>query len=115
MPAGWQVRLSAAARRDFAEIIRWTTKTFGEAQARRYGDTINRVLGQLVAGPELPASRARPDLGPQVRVVSIARQGRRASHLLVYRITAGSELEVIRILHDAMDMTRNVPDRGGSA
>jgi toxin ParE1/3/4 len=113
-PAGWKVRLSAAARRDFAEIIRWTTRTFGEPQARRYGDAINRVLGQLVAGPELPGSRARPDLGSQVRVVAIARQGRRASHLLVYRSAARSELEVIRIVHDAMDMARHVPDRGGS-
>jgi toxin ParE1/3/4 len=115
MPAKWKVRLSAAARRDFGEIIRWTTKTFGKAQARRYGDTINRVLEQLVAGPELPTSRARPDLGPQVRVVAIARQGRRASHLLVYRSTAGSDLEVVRILHAAMDMARHVPDRAGSA
>jgi toxin ParE1/3/4 len=111
VPAGWKVRLSAAARRDFAEIIRWTTKAFGEAQARRYGDAISLVLGQLVAGPELPASRARPDLGPQVRVVAIARQGRRSSHLLVYRNTAASELEVVRILHHAMDLVRHV---GGS-
>ena len=114
MPAGWKVRLSAAAHRDFAEIIRWTLKTFGRAQARRYGEAINLVLGQLVTGPELPASRARPDLGPQVRVVAIARQGRRSSHLLVYRSAAGSELEVIRILHDAMDLARHVGRSGGA-
>jgi len=114
MPAGeWRVRLSAAARRDFAEIIRWTTKTFGEVQARRYGATINKVLDELVAGPELLGSRARPDLGPNVRVVLVARQGRRARHLLAYRISGDSELEIIRILHDAMDLARNMPGSGG--
>jgi toxin ParE1/3/4 len=107
--AEWQVRLSAAARRDFIEIIRWTTRRFGADQARRYSEAINRLLAELAAGPELAGSRSRADLGPTVRVVVIARHGRRARHLLVYRVTGGSRLEVIRILHDAMDLARHVP------
>ena len=113
-PAEWQVRLSAAARRDFTEIIRWTSRRFGADQARRYGDAINKVLGELSAGPELAGSRSREEFGPHVRVVVVARQGRRARHLLVYRVTSGSRLDVTRILHDAMEMARHIPGGGGT-
>jgi plasmid stabilization system protein ParE len=32
--------------------------------------------------------------------------------MLVYRVADGSRLEVIRILHDAMDLTRHIPGSG---
>jgi plasmid stabilization system protein ParE len=47
MTCAWTVRLGRRAEQDYVEILRWTTKTFGEAQARTYAETISLAIQAL--------------------------------------------------------------------
>lgn len=105
----WRVRLGAAAELDFANILKWTTENFGERQSRVYRSTIVQAIGELTHGAKAAGSRARDDIMPGLRTLHVARQGRRGSHFLIYRITPKGTIEIVRILHDRMDLRRHIP------
>lgn len=105
----WRVRLSVAANQDFASILQWTTRAFGPMQARDYRQTIVQAIRALQGGPDLPDSRARDELRAGVRILRVARHGRRGRYILVYRVIGEGVVEVLRILHDSMDLARHVP------
>lgn len=106
----WQVRLTAGARADLRNILRWTADRFGRAQSRRYSDTLTQAIRSLEAGPDAPGSRRRDELSRGLMTLHVARRGRAGRHLVVYRI-GGTEdpsiIEVIRLLHDSMDLSRH--------
>ncbi len=104
----WRIRLTEAAQRDFSDIIDWTADRFGQHQARRYGDAINVAIGNLVHGPHAAGSCVEDDLPAGLRVLPIARRGVRARHVLIFRTTGDSLIEIIRILHQAMDMAKRI-------
>jgi toxin ParE1/3/4 len=103
------VRLGDEAERDLEAILRWTAEAFGPAQARRYRAVLKAAIGELVGGPGVVGSRAREEVLPGLRTVHVARKGRRGRHLLMYRVVGEDTIEVVRILHDAMELTRHVP------
>jgi toxin ParE1/3/4 len=39
--------------------------------------------------------------------------GRRGRHFIMYRAASGNVIEVVRILHDAMDLARHIPPELG--
>jgi toxin ParE1/3/4 len=105
----WHVRLGAAAELDFANILKWTAENFGARQSRVYRDTLVQAIGELADGPDAAGSRARDDIMAGLRTFHIARRGRRGSHFLMYRAAPNSTIEIVRILHDRMDLQRHVP------
>ena len=105
----WRVRLSAAAELDLANIIKWTTENFGARQSRIYRNTIVQAIGELADGPDVAGSKARDEIIPSFRTLHVARHGRRGSHFLMYRRASNSTIEIVRILHDRMDLQRHVP------
>ncbi|HJU15155.1 MAG TPA: type II toxin-antitoxin system RelE/ParE family toxin [Stellaceae bacterium] len=106
----WKVQVAAAAERDFHEIIRWTRSRFGQDQARIYSAMLMSALRALRAGPRTPGVRARSELGDNLYTLHAAHGGRRARHLILFRISeAPSVVEVLRFLHDAMDLARHLP------
>jgi toxin ParE1/3/4 len=105
----WRVRLGAAAEVDFANILIWTTENFGARQSRVYRDIIVQAIGELADGPNVAGSRARDEIMSGLRTLHIARRGRRGSHFLMYRAAPNSTIEIVRILHDRMDLRRHVP------
>jgi toxin ParE1/3/4 len=110
----WHIRLGAAAELDFANILKWTTENFGARQSRVYRNTIVQAIGELADGPDVAGSKARDEIIPGLRTFHVARRGRRGSHFLMYRIAPNSTIEIVRILHDRMDLQRHVPlARGG--
>ncbi len=110
MPARkWRVRLGAAAELDFANILKWTTENFGARQAEIYRDKLVQAFGELAEGPEVTGSKARDEIMPGLRTLHIARRGRRGRHFLMYRVAGGTTIEVVRILHDRMELTRHLP------
>lgn len=114
MPSGaWQVRLTAAAERDFQSILTWTAEQFGEAQARAYADILTAAIRALTDGPDVLTSKARDEIGPGLRILHAARFGRRARHLLLYRAAPDAVIHMLRILHDAMDIERHVSGEDG--
>jgi toxin ParE1/3/4 len=104
-----RVRLGAAAEVDFANILKWTTENFGARQSRVYRDTLVQAIGELANGPDAAGSKARDDIMAGLRTLHIARRGRRGSHFLMYRAAPNSTIEIVRILHDRMDLQRHVP------
>jgi toxin ParE1/3/4 len=106
---GWRVRLGAPAEVDFANILKWTTENFGARQSRVYRDTLVQAIGELVNGPDVVGSKARDEIIAGLRTLHVARRGRRGSHFLMYRAAPNSTIEIVRILHDRMDLRRHVP------
>jgi toxin ParE1/3/4 len=111
-PSKWRVRLSASAELDFANILKWTTENFGARQSRIYRDTLVQAIGDLASGPDVAGSKVRDDIMPGLRMLHVARHGRRGRHFLLYRVGRGSVIEISRILHDGMDLQRHLPFAG---
>jgi toxin ParE1/3/4 len=106
------VRLTAAAEADFEKILRWTVDQFGEAQARIYAETISAALKDLAAGPTIVGARERDDILRGIFTLHVARNGRKGRHFVMFRVRRGPDrevIEVLRLLHDAMDLQRHLP------
>lgn len=86
--------LSPAAISDLRSISRYTLQAWGEEQVVRYLEAIWEALEKVRANPE--GFRLRLDLPEGCRST---RSGR---HVIFFAIT-GTNVEVIRILHAAMD------------
>ena len=105
----WRVRLGTAAELDFANIVKWTTENFGARQSRVYRNTLVQAIGELADGPDVSGSKPRDEIMPGLRTVHVARHGRRGSHFLMYRVAPKTTIEIVRILHDRMDLRRHLP------
>lgn len=108
----WTVRLTAAAEADFEQILRWTVDQFGETQARIYAETIAAAVTDLAAGPTAVGARMRDDILKGIFTLHVARKGRKGRHFLMFRLGRVSDrevIEVLRVLHDAMDLPRHLP------
>lgn len=101
-----RLRVSVAARRDITKALRFSDQRWGPAQRQAYRALVEEALLDLLENPEHPASRPRDEIRPGVRTFHIARRGRPGRHLIVYRLGPNGALEVMRLLHDAMDLTR---------
>jgi len=98
--------ISASARRDIASALVWSERHWGPTQRDRYRTLIAEALDTLLQDPQHPLSRARDEIRPGMRSLHIARRGRQARHFIVYRLTPEGDLQVIRLLHDAMEPSR---------
>jgi toxin ParE1/3/4 len=106
----WTIRLTESAQADFQDIVHWTAELFGEAQARSYARTLSLALQSLTAGPAIAGTRARDDIIRGLMTLHVARQGRKGRHFVMFRVNPreAQTLDVLRILHDAMDLPEHV-------
>ena len=112
MKQRWTIRLAEAAGQDYQAILRWTVENFGRAQARTYAKTLNSALQDLAQGPDVIGARLREDIGPDIHTLHVARHGRKGRHFVVFRIVPSPDtsiIEVLRLLHDSMDLPRHLP------
>ncbi|MBN2232710.1 MAG: type II toxin-antitoxin system RelE/ParE family toxin [Deltaproteobacteria bacterium] len=106
---GWNVRIARRADQDMADILAWTADRFSPQQTEVYAETLLLSLNALLQGPTVPGAKKRDDIHPDVFVLPVARQGRRGWYFIVFRpdeVNRG--IDVLRILHDSMDMRRHV-------
>jgi toxin ParE1/3/4 len=106
MSKAWKLRLGRQAERDLVEILRWTTKSFGETQAKTYSETISQAIQALKDGPEILGSRLRDEIEPGIRTLHVGRLGRKGRHFVVFRAGEDRTIDVLRLLHDSMDLPR---------
>src|SRR6266853_5634617 len=109
--ADWEVELSSTAEADLRQIVRWTVRRFGSAQATAYGQLLRDALNALEAGPNIIGARRRDEIGAGYRTLHIARNHGRARHFILFRVVGSAEervIRVVRVLHDAMDPTRHL-------
>ena len=107
----WRVQLTEPARQDFRLALAWSLRRFGPRQAKRYRSVLRLAVAELRNGPDVPGARRRGELRPELYALHVARGRRRGSHILIYRVLPGDVIEVVRILHEHMDLARHV---GGS-
>ncbi|WP_370631432.1 type II toxin-antitoxin system RelE/ParE family toxin [Methylosinus sp. Sm6] len=107
--AAWRIRLGEEAEKDFIHILQSTKDKFGERQVGLYRQTLRGALATLEAGPDVLGSIARDEILPKLGTLHVARRGRRGRHLVIYRAAPGHVIEILRILHDAMDLARHLP------
>jgi toxin ParE1/3/4 len=110
----WRVRPGAAAEVAFANILKWTAENFGTRQARAYRDALLQAVAELAEGPDIVGSKPRDEILRGLRTIHIARRGRRGRHLLMYR-AKDQTIEIVRILHDAMELDRHLPSVAGGS
>lgn len=105
----WTVRLSDTAEADHDDILRWTLKRFGRLQANSYAALLAETLARLERGPTIAGTRQREEIGAGLHTLHVGRRGR---HLIMFRIGSESNrtIDVLRILHDAMDLARHGPE-----
>jgi toxin ParE1/3/4 len=108
--ARWRVRLGSAAEQDFTDFLAYTAETFGPRQAKIYQTPLTRALTALHAGPDIPGSVPHDEIDASLISLHVARKGRRGRHRILYRAAPERVIEVVRILHDAMDLARHVPN-----
>ena len=96
------VVLSAKARQDFVDILRYTAETWGATQLTTYRDRIDQALQSIARNPEI--GHFDDAVASTHRVYLVG------SHVIVYRIEA-TRLGVIRILHQRMQRSRHIPDQ----
>jgi toxin ParE1/3/4 len=104
----WRIRLSAAAERDFVGIIQWTPEKYGIRRAKTYRRTLMLALAALYQDPYMPDSQPRDEIRPGLRSLHVARKARRGRHFILYRTPGAERIEVVRILHDSMDISRHL-------
>jgi toxin ParE1/3/4 len=92
MPA---YRLTNKAIEDLRSIARYTEQTWGREQRNKYLSKFDASFQMLVHEPEL--GRACDEIRQGYRKHHVGR------HLIFYRLIA-SRIEIIRILHDSMDI-----------
>jgi toxin ParE1/3/4 len=101
------VRLSATAETDYDDILRWAARRFGPAQAASYGNLIAAVLARLERGPNIAAVQRRDGIGAGLHTLHVGRRGR---HIILFGIRSEPErtIDVLRILHEVMDLAQHV-------
>jgi len=107
--AGWDVVLAVEAEADFFGILRWTRKKFGERQTQTYRVTLREAITALHAGPDIIGVKQRDELGSGIRILHVARNGRKGRHFIVFRMGGGKVIEVLRLLYDGMDLEKHLP------
>lgn len=111
VPRAWRVRLAAAAEADFRNILIWTSANFGAKQARTYSATLSIALRDLTKGPIKSGATPRDDIGKGIYALHVAQHGRKGRHFVVFRVghdIDGALIDVLRLLHDAMDLPRHI-------
>src|SRR5687768_14473004 len=98
---------SPRAKRDIVETLTYTTGQWGIDQAREYANLIQDAITSIADDPE--RGKPRDDIRPGIRALHIAQRGRRARHILFYRLNSARTVEIVRFLHDAMDFVQHLP------
>lgn len=110
------VRISPQACVDIADTLRFTEVRLGESVRNRYQDLLQTTFHSIAEQPTLPASMMRDELSPGLRslhlsfnVMKVA-DGRllRPRHIVFYRTGTDQAVEILRILHDAMEVAQHL-------
>ncbi|MSP84022.1 MAG: type II toxin-antitoxin system RelE/ParE family toxin [Alphaproteobacteria bacterium] len=108
------LRVTAPAVADIEDVLLWSHERFGETGRRRYEALIGFALSDLAADPTRPTAQARPEIASEILTYHL-RHGRtrvrrgggivhRPRHFIVFRLRPSDTVQVLRLLHDSMDL-----------
>jgi len=109
-----QYRISAAARTDIVDILRLSQTQFGDQARQRYQALILAALHDIAGVPTRIGSHDCDEIAPGLRSYHLIYSRQQAKnlqgtvknprHIVFYRVANDDVIEVIRLLHDAMDV-----------
>ena len=109
MKGAWSVRLVAMSEQDYQEIVKKSAQDFGAIEAEVYAETLEMAINALrEKGPKTIGAKKREEIGPGIFTLHAARHERKASHFLVFRVLEIQTIEILRILHERMDLARHL-------
>ena len=111
-----RLRLSRPARIDVARIFAESAKRWGVEPGRRYAATLAAALHQVAEDPLGRVTRGRPELFPGIRSFHLRHarvddrvsRVRRPVHVVYYRVIWPGLIEIIRVLHERMEPSRQI-------
>ena len=92
--------LSPAAQADLEQIWNYTRDRWGVDQAEEYLRELQRAIERAAANPRI--GRACDEIRPGYRKLAAG------SHVLFYRMNAEGIIDVVRVLHERMDVDRHL-------
>jgi len=114
--ASAQFQLSAHAQRDLFKILAHSRRRFGEKSATRYNHLLFTAFETIADDPRLLSSRELLDM----RIYHLRHCRRKASmnglivkaprHFVLYRIKDLGGIEILRLLHDEMDIDQQAKE-----
>jgi toxin ParE1/3/4 len=99
----YNIRFTEQADLDLLNIYTYTHNNWGELQATKYTDFLREALHKIATKPDRIGTVDRSYLRLGYRSYHQQR------HLIFYRVE-GNYVEVIRFLHDSMDVEKHFPD-----
>jgi toxin ParE1/3/4 len=92
--------LTPAAQADLEQIWDYTHDSWGVDQAEKYLRELQHAIDHAAANPLI--GRACDEIRPGYRKLAAG------SHTLFYRLTTEGVIDVVRILHQRMDIDRHL-------
>ncbi|WP_024616655.1 type II toxin-antitoxin system RelE/ParE family toxin [Pseudomonas kilonensis] len=115
-----QYRISNAARADIVDILRLSQTQFGDQARQRYQALILAALQAIADTPYRVGSHDRDELAPGLRSYHLVYSRQQAKqlhgvvksprHIVFYRVGDGDVIEIVRLLHDAMEVQLHLPN-----
>jgi toxin ParE1/3/4 len=115
-----QYRISNAARADIIDILRLSQTRFGDQARQRYQALILAALQAIAGTPYRVGSHERDELAPGLRSYHLIYSRQQAKHphgtvksprhIVFYRVANDDVIEVVRLLHDAMEVQLHLPN-----
>ncbi|WP_415764367.1 type II toxin-antitoxin system RelE/ParE family toxin [Pseudomonas sp. ZB1P45] len=115
-----QYRISNAARADIVDILRLSQTQFGDRARQRYQALILAALQDIAGMPYRIGSHDRDELAPGLRSHHLIHSRQQAKqphgtvksprHIVFYRVANDEVIEIIRLLHDAMEVQLHLPN-----
>jgi len=108
---------TAAALSDLSAIRDYTLQNFGEAVWRSYTALLRQSFKDIRNDPYRLGSKERPEIGQGVRSYHISHSRTRAQadvkaarHFVLYYLPQEVDIVISRVLHDARDLARHIPE-----
>ncbi|MCY1408049.1 Toxin ParE1 [compost metagenome] len=110
-------RISREARSDIIDILEHSQTRFGQAARQRYQGLILAALQELASTPDRLGSIPRDEIAPGLRSLhlfhcrggSSIQRVQPPRHIVFYRVREDEVIEVVRLLHDAMEVRLRFP------
>ncbi|WP_248916029.1 type II toxin-antitoxin system RelE/ParE family toxin [Pseudomonas moorei] len=114
-----QYRISDTALSDIADILKHSQIQFGTGARVRYQELLRTAIEDLAHAPSRIGSSMRDEVVPGLRSFHLVHSRKRAAtangmvqrprHVVFYRVATDQVIEIVRILHDAMEARLHLP------
>ena len=94
--------LTTKAVEDLAAIWEYTYDTWSERQADKYHEMLTSSFQEILEHPDL--GKKYPEIDASVMGLRVGK------HNIFYRVVPSSDIEILRILHQRMDLKSRMQD-----